>query len=134
MYNVYCRYITYFIDMDVKLTKVEEEVMQMIWKQSEPVTVSQLIANLPEPKPPHSTISSIVRILEKKGFVSHKAYGKTHVYFPVIKRKEYIRSRVGKLISSYFEGSANDLVSFLVKEQNLSVRELSELIKKIEEE
>ena len=120
--------------MDVKLTKVEEEVMQMIWKQSEPVTVSQLIANLPEPKPPHSTISSIVRILEKKGFVSHKAYGKTHVYFPVIKRKEYTRSRVGKLISSYFEGSANDLVSFLVKEQNLSVRELSELIKNIEEE
>lgn len=117
-----------------KLTKVEEEVMQLIWEQDEPSTVTQMIQKLPKPHPPHSTISSIVRILQKKQFVSYKAYGRTHVYFPIIQRKEYKKFSLKGLVSNYFEGSMNELVSFLVEENDLSLKDLSQIVKKLEEE
>jgi predicted transcriptional regulator len=69
-----------------KLTKAEEEIMQLFWDKG-PALVSALIDEMPEPKPPHSSVSSIVRILEKKGFVAHKAYGKTYEYFPISARR-----------------------------------------------
>ncbi len=116
----------------IRLTKAEEEIMQMIWEQTEPVTVSQLIEQMPAPLPPHSTISSIVRVLEKKGFVDHKAYGRTHVYYPTIPKKEYSLSSLNRLTSEYFEGSVNQLVSFLIKEKNLSIKDLSEIINKLQ--
>jgi BlaI family penicillinase repressor len=78
-------------------------------------------------KPPHSSVSSIVRILEKKGFVAHKAYGKTYEYFPTISKKEYSRFSLSKLISNYFEGSVNELVSFLVKENDITLTELERI-------
>lgn len=117
-----------------KLTKAEEEIMHMIWEQEEPSTVSQLIKQMEEPHPPHSTISSIVRILEKKGFVDYKAYGRTHVYFPIIEKKEYTKFSVKRLVSNYFEGSMNELVSFLVEENDLSIKDLGQLIHKLEED
>lgn len=116
-----------------KLTKAEEELMQMIWDQG-PTTVSALIKAMPEPKPPHSTISSIVRILEKKGFVDHKAYGRTHEYFPIIEKKAYSKFSLTRIVSNYFEGSMNDMVSFLVEENDLSLKDLSKLIKKIDKD
>ena len=82
---------------------------------------------MPDPKPPHSSVSSIVRILEKKGFVTHKAYGKTYEYYPVISKKEYSKFSLSKLISNYFEGSVNELVSFLVKENDITLRELERI-------
>jgi len=115
-----------------KLTKAEEEIMQMIWGQSEPSTVSKLIEQMEEPHPPHSTISSIVRILEKKGFVDHKTYGRTHVYFPMIDKKEYTKFSISKLVGNYFEGSMNELVSFLVKENDLSIKDLGQIINRLE--
>ncbi len=117
-----------------KLTKVEEEVMQLIWEESEPVTVSQLISKMSEPHPPHSTISSIVRILEGKGFVDHKTYGRTHAYFSIIEKKVYTKFSLKKLVGNYFQGSANELVSFLIKENDISLKDLSELINKLEDE
>ncbi len=117
-----------------KLTKAEEEIMQMLWDQEEPSTVAQLIGQMKGTRPPHSTISSIIRILEKKGFVDHKAYGRTHVYFPIVEKKDYLKFSITNLISGYFKGSMNELVSFLVQENNLSIKELSELIKKLEED
>ena len=71
-----------------KLTKAEEDIMQLLWEVGRG-TVSDLLDRCPEPKPPHSTVSSVVRILEKKGFVGHKAYGKTHEYFPLVEREVY---------------------------------------------
>jgi len=112
-----------------RLTKAEEEIMQLIW-ESAPCTVSQLIEQM-EPKPPHSTISSFVRILEKKGFVDHKAYGRTYEYFPIVSKKEYSSFSVKNLVSNYFEGSMNELVSFLVEENDLSIAELNELMKNL---
>jgi len=116
-----------------RLTKAEEEIMQMIWENG-PSTVSALIEQMEPPKPPHSSISSIVRILEKKGFVDHKAYGRTYEYFPIIMKASYSKFSLKKLVSNYFEGSMSELVSFLVKEDDISINDLKELAEKLEEE
>jgi len=100
--------------------------MQMFWDMG-PSLVSALIDRMPEPRPPHSSVSSVVRILEKKGFLGHKAYGKTYEYFPLISKKEYSAWSLKKLITSYFDGSANELVSFLVKENDLTLSELEQI-------
>ena len=109
-----------------KLTKAEEEVMQYIWDYG-PATVSQLIEKMEEPRPPHSTISSIIRILESKGFVTHKTYGRTHEYYAAVDKKAYTKFSLKKLVSHYFEGSMNELVSFLVHENDLSLKDLEEI-------
>ena len=116
-----------------KLTKVEEEIMQYIW-DLERCTVSDILEKIGTPKPPHSTISSIVRILEKKGFVDHKAYGRTYEYFPLVSQSDYSKKSIKKLVSSYFSGSVNQLVSFLVKEKELSLKELNELLEQLKKE
>jgi BlaI family penicillinase repressor len=111
-----------------RLTKAEEEIMQLIWDLDR-CTVSQVIDLMPEPKPPHSSISSIVRILERKGFVDHKAYGRTYEYFPIVTKEEYSKKSVRKLLNDYFEGSVNSLVSFLVKEEKMDKEELIRILK-----
>lgn len=114
-----------------KLTKAEEEVMQLLW-EIERGTVSDLLEKFPDPKPPHSTISSVVRILEKKGFVDHKAYGKTHDYFPVVSKEEYGSRTLGDVLRDYFDGSVSRLVSHLTEEEKLSPEELDALRKLLE--
>lgn len=116
-----------------KLTKAEEEVMQFFWSNG-PSTVSDIISLMEEPHPPHSTISSIVRILEKKGFLDHKAYGRTYEYKPIIEKSKYSKFSVRRLVSNYFEGSMNELVSFLVKENDLSLKELAEVVNQLKDE
>ena len=113
-----------------RLTKAEEEIMQIIWRL-ERCTVSNILDDIGTPKPPHSSISSIVRILEKKGFVDHKAYGRTHEYFPIISKGDYSNFTLKKMVGDYFDGSVNNLVSFLVKENELSEKELQELLEKL---
>lgn len=115
----------------IKLTKAEEEIMQLLWFHG-PQTVSQLMTYFEEPKPAQTTISSFVRILEKKGFVDHKAYGRTFEYFPVISKAEYSKFSIKELISNYFGGSTSELVSFLAKEEDLSISELTDLINQVE--
>jgi len=110
-----------------RLTKAEEEIMQFIW-QLERCTVRDVLDQLGTPKPPHSTISSIVRILENKGFVDHKAYGRTYEYFPIISRSDYSKKSVKKLVKDYFNGSTKSLVSFLVQEEKVDLNELQELL------
>ncbi len=121
--------------MMTQLTKAEEEIMHIIWRL-ERCLVSDILPIVEEErgeKVPQSTISSIVRILESKGFVSHKAYGRTHEYFPVISKKAYTESTLSRLVSDYFEGSAGKLVSFLVKEEKLDVDELSQMIERLKD-
>ncbi len=115
----------------IKLTRAEEEIMQMIWDHGE-VTVTQLIENM-DPKPPHSSISSIVRLLEKKGFVGHKGYGRAYLYYPLVDKSDYFKFSFRRLVSMYFEGSMNELVSFLVKENDLKLSELEEIKKQLDE-
>ncbi|MFM2393732.1 MAG: hypothetical protein RLZZ546_1714 [Bacteroidota bacterium] len=113
-----------------KLTKAEEEIMHYFWEHG-PALVSTIIESMPEPKPPHSSVSSIARILEKKGFLDHNTYGKTFEYFPIISKKQYSKFSIKKLIHHYFEGSVNELVSFLVKENDLTLTELEKLKKEL---
>jgi predicted transcriptional regulator len=116
-----------------RLTKAEEEIMNMLWEQGE-TSVSALIAAMDEPHPPHSSISSIIRILEKKEFVDHRAEGRSFVYFPIVAKKDYSRYSLRRLITNYFDGSMNELVSFLVKEEDLSIKELEAIRKKLQTE
>ena len=112
------------------LTKAEEEIMQYIWQLGK-CTVSSIIELLHEPKPPHSSISSIVRILERKGFVGHKASGRTYEYYPLISKGDYSKRSLLALLSQYFDGSTPQLVSYLVEEEATSIEELQDLIKKL---
>ncbi len=110
-----------------KLTKTEENVMQIIWRL-ERCIVKDIRDQLGKPPPPHSTISSIVRILEEKGFVGHKAYGRTYEYFPTVSKEDYSKRSLKKLVQDYFGGSMNQLVSFLVDEKEMDLKALSKLI------
>ena len=113
-----------------KLTATEEEIMKHIW-DLKACTVSQILDKYGKDKPPHSTISSVVRILEKKGFVSHKAYGRTYEYFPIVSKKDYTKRSLKQLVADYFAGSPNELVSFLVKEQQIDADEMESLIQSL---
>lgn len=113
------------------LTKAEDEVMQIIW-QIEPCLVRDIIDQLGDPTIPHSTISSVVRILEKKGFLNHKAYGKTYEYFAIISKEEYAQYGVKSLMEKYFGGSPKKLVSFLVQNEDMNLKELNDLLKTID--
>lgn len=113
-----------------KLTKAEEEIMQIIWEIS-PCTVHDILnymeSELQMDRPPHSTISSIVRIIEKKGFLDHKAYGRTYEYFTIVTKEDYGKKSLQKVVREYFNGSISSLVSFLISEEKLSLEELKEL-------
>lgn len=113
------------------LTKAEEEVMHIIWQLNR-CLVRDVIDKLGDPDMPHSTISSVVRILEKKGFLDHKAYGKTHEYFPIITKEEYAQHGVKSLVEKYFSGSPKKLVSFLVQNENMNLKELNDLMKALD--
>jgi predicted transcriptional regulator len=112
------------------LTRGEEDIMQYSWQLGR-CTVANIIDLMQDPKPPHSSVSTIVRILEKKGFVDHKTYGRTYEYYPVVSKEEYSKKSVASLIRNYFNGSPTELVSFLVNKEETSVQELQELIKEL---
>ncbi|OQX80284.1 MAG: hypothetical protein B6D64_03445 [Bacteroidetes bacterium 4484_276] len=116
-----------------ELTKAEEQVMQILWK-IEKGFVNDILDKFPNPKPAYNTVSTIVRILEKKEFVSHKAYGKTHQYFPLVSKKVYTKSFLNGFLSNYFSNSHKQLVSFFSNENNLSVGELEEIKQLMEEQ
>ena len=110
-----------------ELTKAEERIMQVIWKLQK-AFVKDIIDELEEePKPPYNTISSIVRLLEKKGYISYKAYGKTYEYFPTITKEDYTKTTFSKMFSGYFDSSPASLLSFMVKEEKLSAADIAEL-------
>jgi predicted transcriptional regulator len=120
-------------DLPLQLTRAEEEVMQILWS-IEKGMVNDLLEKFPEPKPAYNTVSTIVRILEQKGFVGHKAYGRTHEYFPVISKKDYTKSSFSGFMNNYFGNSYKSLVSFFASEEKLSVKDLEEIQKTIHEE
>ena len=116
-----------------KLTKAEEQIMQILWELEEGF-VKDIIKHLPKPKPAYNTVSTIIRILEKKGFVSHQAYGNTYQYFPVINKEEYTKAYLKSIVKNYFSDSFKEMVSFFTSEENMSIEELEELRRMINEE
>lgn len=107
--------------------------MQILW-EIEKGMVHAILEKFPEPKPAYNTVSTIVRILEQKGFVGHKAYGRSHEYFPEISKKEYTRSSFRGFMNNYFGNSYKSLASFFASEEKLSLKELEEIQKTINEE
>ncbi|MBK8685085.1 MAG: BlaI/MecI/CopY family transcriptional regulator [Bacteroidetes bacterium] len=112
--------------MQHSLTRAEEDILQIIW-ELETCIVRDIIDHLGQPDIPHSTVSSVVRILERKGFVTHKAYGKTHEYRPAISKEEYAQQNVRSLMKKYFSGSPSQLVSFILQKNDLDLNELNAL-------
>lgn len=113
------------------LTKAEEQVMQVLW-ELEKAFVKDIVAHLPEPKPAYNTVSTIVRILEKKEFVGHEAFGKSHAYHPLISKPDYSNAAMNRLVTNYFGGSFKQMVSFFVKENDLSLEDMDALMRAIE--
>jgi len=113
-----------------QLTKAEEEIMQVLWKLQK-ANVKTIIEKLPEPKPAYNTVSTIVRILETKGFVDYEKKGKGHVYFPVLAKQDYSNQSINKLVDNYFQGSFKSMVSFFVKKNDVDLQDLEALLKEI---
>jgi len=113
-----------------ELTRAEDQVMQILWKL-EKAFVKDIVEQMPEPKPAYNTVSTIVRILETKGFIGHKAYGKTHEYFPLVTREKYTRFYLNNLLKGYFNGSFQNLVSFFAKENKMEIKEIEKLLNEI---
>lgn len=114
-----------------KLTNKEEEIMHILWKL-EKAFVKDILAEIFEDKPHYNTLSTIVRNLEDKGYVGYTAYGKTHQYFPIIKKEDYRKRFFNNAIDNYFNSSYKNVVSFFAKEEKISVDELKEIINLIE--
>jgi predicted transcriptional regulator len=116
-----------------QLTKAEEEVMQVLW-QLEKSNVAAVIEELPEPKPAYNTVSTIIRILEDKGFVSHEKLGRGYLYFPLVQKADYSNQSINKLVDGYFQGSFKSMVSFFMKKNDMSLTELEAILKEIDKE
>ncbi len=115
-----------------ELTKAEDQIMQILWRL-EKGFVKDIVDELPEPKPAYNTVSTIIRILEKKGFVGYKAFGKTHEYYPLITKDKYTKFYLNNLVKGYFGGSIHSLVSFFAAENKLDVNDIDQLVKKLQE-
>ena len=116
-----------------KLTTAEEEIMQILWDLGK-AFVKDIISQYPLPRPPYNTISSVVRILEKKGFVSHQTYGNTYQYYPQISKDEYKKFFLKDTLQKYFGNSFHNLVSFFAREEEINLEELKGLVEKIKKE
>ncbi|RED47381.1 BlaI/MecI/CopY family transcriptional regulator [Seonamhaeicola aphaedonensis] len=114
-----------------KLTNKEEEIMHILWNL-EKAFVKDVLNEIKDDKPHYNTLSTIIRNLEDKGYVAHNAYGKTHQYFPTVKKEDYRKRFMNTAINNYFNNSYKNVVSFFAKEEKISVEELKEIIELIE--
>lgn len=112
------------------LTKAEEQIMHALWKLDKGF-LKQIIGELPNPKPHNNTVATILKILIEKEFVGLKAFGRMHEYYPLVNKDEYSKSTMKSFVKGYFEGSFSNAVSFMVKENNLSVEDLELLLKQL---
>ncbi len=115
------------VKKELHLTKAEEQIMQILWEMKQGL-VKDIRDRFEDPKPARNTVSTVVRVLEKKKYLDHRAYGNVHVYFPIISKKEYSKSQLFRLLDGYFDNSFPALATFFAREKDLSVRELEELL------
>jgi len=113
------------------LTKAEEQVMQILWEEEEGF-VKELLQKFPEPRPAYNTVSTIIRILEKKGFVDHRSFGKSHQYYPLVSRDQYRNERFSSLMKNYFNNSMKQVLSHFGKDGSMDMKEADEIISMIE--
>lgn len=116
-----------------ELTRAEEQIMHILWAKGTAL-VHDILKEFPDPKPAYNTVSTIIRILEQKGFIGHKAYGRTYEYFPLITKKDYTKTYFRSFVANYFGSSYKSLASFFTAEEKLSVKELEEIRQLMEDE
>ena len=116
-----------------QLTKAEEDIMKILWDIQEG-SVLDILEKLPTPKPAYNTVSTIVRILEEKGFVHYRKEGRIHIYIPLVSKTVYSNQSINKLIDGYFQGSFKSMVSFFIKKNDISISEMEETLKEINKE
>lgn len=109
-----------------ELSTYEEQIMQILWK-NERAVVREILDELPDPKPPYTTLASSVKMLEKKGYVDHRTYGKTHDYYPVVTQEAYRKRSFNNLVKNFFDDSVENVLSFLVTEKKISEKEVEDL-------
>ena len=114
------------------LTQAEEEIMQILW-DLEKAFVKEIVEQYPEPRPAYNTVSTLIRIMEKKGFVGYEAFGKSHRYYPLIKKEDYSKKYLGRFVDQYFSGSYRDLVSFFTNEKEMSISDLERLLEELKQ-
>jgi len=114
-----------------ELTKAEEQIMQVLWDIKQGF-VKDVISQLPDPKPAYNTVSTIIRILEGKGFIDHEAFGTTHRYFPIVNIEDYKSFASEKLLNSYFGNSVEKMFSFFIKREKVDLKEADQILKLIE--
>ena len=114
-----------------KLNKSEEDLMQIVWRLSE-ATVGNFLEEVPEPRPPYTTLASMIKNLEKKNYLTSKRYGNVYVYQPAITEENYKKAFMGNVVQDYFKNSYKEMVSFFVKDEKISAQELKEIIDLIE--
>ncbi|MCX4292103.1 MAG: BlaI/MecI/CopY family transcriptional regulator [Odoribacter sp.] len=110
-----------------ELTKAEEQIMQILWDLKKGF-VKDILERLPDPKPAYNTVSTIVRILQEKGFVGHETFGKSHCYFPMLDKETYTRKFLRNFIGNYFNNSFPQMVSFFAKEEKIDLKEMEEIL------
>ena len=115
-----------------ELTRAELEIMQLFWANG-PSMVNGLLDAMPDPKPAYNTVSTVVRILEKKGFVGHKAYGKTYEYYPLVSKEAYASRYMDTVLDNFFGGSLSRLVSFFSEHKSITVEETDEILQMLRE-
>jgi BlaI family penicillinase repressor len=115
-----------------ELTKAEEQIMHILW-DLEKAFVKDIVERFPEPRPAYNTVSTIVRILERKGFVGHEVFGKTHRYFPRVSKEQYTKEFLRSFVRNYFGDSYQELVSFFARDKNVDITELEDILKTLRE-
>lgn len=115
-----------------RLTKAEEQVMHILWEQ-EQAFVKEILAALPDPKPAYSTVSTVVRVLEEKGFVGHEKFGNTNRYFPKVAKEAYSSFWFNRFLNDYFGGSFSRLASFFARQNEMDIQDLEQLMQEINE-
>lgn len=116
-----------------EITKAQEDLLKALWEIREGA-VSDILERLPDPKPAYTTVATVIKVLEKKGYVSHKTFGKTHVYYALVSKKEYAQHLMKDAFKGLFNGSLNQMVSAFVKSREVSIHELEELKEMLEKE
>lgn len=116
-----------------ELTHAELEVMQILWEKKKAL-VREVLDEMPEPKPAYNTVSTVIRVLEKKGFVSHKAFGTTYQYFPLVRKREYTKGYMDTVMTNFFGGSIHQMLSFFNDTKSVSISELEEIIRMMKED
>jgi predicted transcriptional regulator len=109
-----------------ELTKAEEEIMQILWRLRK-ARVADVLYEIEDKDPSYNTVSTIVRILQSKGFVDHEKHGRGYLYFPIIEKEAYQSTRVHCIVNDYFNGSFKNMLSFFVQKEDLDIDDLEEI-------